>query len=129
MLNLNKIVVAGHLGKDAEVVNFEKGGCVIKFSVASSEKYTKKDGSVVENTTWFNVELFRKTNTVAQYLTKGTPVYVEGKIKNETYDKQDGTKGYSTKVLASNIQLLGSKKGETTETSVTSEENPDEVPF
>ena len=129
MLNLNKIVIGGHLGKDAEVTNFEKGGCVVKFSVASSEKYTKKDGSVIENTTWFNVELFRKTNTVAQYLTKGTPVYVEGKIKNETYDKADGTKGYSTKVLASNIQLLGSKKGETTDTSVTSEENPDEVPF
>ncbi len=128
MLNLNKIVVAGHLGKDAETVNFEKGGCVIKFSVASSEKYTKKDGTAVENTTWFNVELFRKTDTVAQYLVKGTPVYVEGKIKNETYDKADGTKGYSTKVLASNIQLLGSKKGETTET-VTSEENSDDIPF
>jgi single-strand DNA-binding protein len=126
MLNLNKIVVAGHLGKDAETLNFKNGGCVIKFSVATTEKYTKKDGTPIENTTWFNVEIFRKSESkLAEYLKKGNPVYVEGKIKNETYDKEDGTKGYSTKVVASNIQLLGAKKDDAeTEISGDTEEAP-----
>ena len=132
MISINKITVGGYLGKDAETVNFKNGGHVIKFPVAVTEKFTKKDGTPVENTTWFNVEIFRKAESkLAQYLTKGTPVYVEGKIKNETYDKEDGTKGYSTKVVASNLQLLGAKKdSEPTAESYTSEVgDSEEIPF
>ena len=126
MISINKIVVGGYLGKDAETVNFSNGGCVIKFTVAVTEKFTKKDGTPVENTTWFNVEIFRKAESkLPDYLKKGTPVYVEGRVKNETYDKEDGTKGYSTKVVASNIQLLGAKKDDAeTEISGDTEESP-----
>ena len=128
MISINKIVVGGYIGKDAETVNFKNGGQVIKFTVATTERFTKKDGTPVENTTWFNVEIFRKAESkLAQYLTKGTPVYVEGRIKNETYDKADGSKGYSTKVVASNLQLLGAKKD--SEKEILGDENSEEVPF
>ena len=128
MISINKVTIGGYLGKDAETVNFKNGGQVIKFTVATTERFTKKDGSPVENTTWFNVEIFRKAESkLREYLKKGTPVYVEGKIKNETYDKEDGTKGYSTKVVALNIQLLGAKKD--SETEISGDTDTEDAPF
>ena len=128
MISINKITVGGYIGKDAETVNFKNGGQVIKFTVATTERFTKKDGTPVENTTWFNVEVFKKAESkLAQYLLKGTPVYVEGRIKNETYDKEDGTKGYSTKVVAYSIQLLGAKKD--SETEISGDTDTEDAPF
>jgi single-strand DNA-binding protein len=115
----------GYLGKDAETTVFENGGAVVKFSVGATEKFTKKDGTVVENTTWFNVELFRKSGKIAEYLKKRTPVLIEGSLKNESYEK-DGVTKYITKVKASNVVLLGGKDAPS---QVSSEGSDEDTPF
>ena len=126
-MNINKIMIGGNLGKDAETLRFKSGGAVIKFSVATTEIFTDKTGEKQERTTWHNVELFRKTESkLGEYLKKGTPVFVEGSIRNESYDKPDGTKGYATKIIASNVQLLGGKKQDG---GGSIGENSEDIPF
>lgn len=125
MISLNRVTVMGYLGKDAETTVFENGGAVVKFSVGATEKFTKKDGTVVENTTWFNVELFRKSGKIAEYLKKRTPVLIEGSLKNESYEK-DGVTKYITKVKASNVVLLGGKDAPS---QVSSEGSDEDTPF
>lgn len=102
-MSFNKITVVGNLGSDAKVSpNGEK--FVINFSAATTEKV--KDESI---TTWFNVAYFVNKDTLAQYLTKGTLVYVEGRLRQEEYADKDGNKRTTLKVVASDLQLLGGK--------------------
>ncbi|MHB8281253.1 MAG: single-stranded DNA-binding protein [bacterium] len=110
MSGLNKVLLIGHLGKDPELTYTQDGLGILKFSLATSENYTDKSGEKVENTTWHNVVLFGKmAETLANYLAKGKQTYVEGKIRNSSYDDKDGIKRYKTEIIASNIVLLGKK--------------------
>jgi len=102
--NYSNATIVGHLGRDAEVKAVGERS-VIKFSVAVTRKV--KDA---EATTWWNVAYWSKSDKIASYLTKGTPVLVSGEPYMRDYDKKDGTKGQSLDLDAKEVRLLGGKQ-------------------
>ena len=111
--SVNKVILLGHLGKDAET-RFTTGGAArTTFSVATNRRWKdQQTGEWKEETDWHNVVLWRQEN-VANYLTKGKQVYVEGRLQTRSYEDKDGKKVYSTEVVADDVLLLGSRGGET----------------
>ncbi|MHB1680624.1 MAG: single-stranded DNA-binding protein [bacterium] len=110
MASLNKVQLIGNLGKDPELSYTQDGLGILKFTLATGEVYSDKNGEKTEKTTWHNVVLFGKlAETLANYLSKGKQVYVEGKIRNNTYDGKDGIKRYFTDIVANSIIMLGNK--------------------
>jgi single-strand DNA-binding protein len=109
--SVNKAILIGHLGRDAETKFTPGGTAVTKFSVATSRQ-TKdpQSGEWKEETDWTNIVVWKAEN-LANYLTKGARVYVEGRIHSRSYDDKDGKKVYATEVVAfaSDIILLGGK--------------------
>jgi single-strand DNA-binding protein len=106
MPNLNRAMLIGHMGKDAELSYTASGSPVMKFSLAVSENRKKGDEWVSE-TEWFNiVQWGDAAERASEYLRKGNAVYVEGKLKTRTWDKNDGTKGYMTEVIADKVFSL-----------------------
>ena len=103
-----KLLAIGHLGKDC-ITNTVNGKNVINFSVAHSEKYKDVQGNMVEKTTWVECAYWTDRTAIAQYLRKGTQVYVEGTPEVRTYPKNDGTTGASLSIRVFNIQLLGGR--------------------
>ena len=133
MPNLNKIMLMGHMGKDAELQYLASGSPIMKFSLAVSENRKKGDKWESE-TEWFNVTQFGdQAERASEYLRKGNAVYVEGKLKTRTWDKNDGTKGYMTEVIADKVFSLEKreKDGQTyTRKSTPAEETEvDDLPF
>ena len=130
MSSFNKAVVLGYLGKDSELKQTHSGNSVASFSLATSETFKDKTGEKTEKTTWHNIVLWGKSaDVLSQYLKKGTRVLVEGKISNRSYDKQDGSKGYISEIIANNIVLLGSSKAELAGENYTAEVPDEEIPF
>ena len=114
MASVNKVIVMGNIGKDPEQRSFADGSPVTNISVACTEKYKDKQGEQKEVTEWVNVVFFGKLADIAgDYLRKGSSVYIEGKLKTEKYtDKSTGVEKFSTKVIASSMQMLGGKPSE-----------------
>jgi single-strand DNA-binding protein len=112
MGSLNKVLLIGNLGKDPELRYTPDGLAILKFSIATSEYFNDKSGSKQERTTWHNIIVFGKLGqTLANYLSKGKQVFVEGRINNRSYDDKDGNKKYITEIVATNIVMLGAKGG------------------
>ena len=111
MAGLNKVILVGNLGKDPEIVNFNNGGKVAKFTLATSESYKDKEGNRVDKTEWHNISVFGKTvDFVEQYIKKGNTVLVEGKLKTSSWeDKKSGEKKYMTEVSTNIVTSIGSK--------------------
>jgi single-strand DNA-binding protein len=108
MASLNKALIIGNVGKDPEVVTFQDGSELAKFTLAATEKYTGRDGQQKSETEWFNIVAGGKLAAVVkQFVHKGSQVYVEGKFRTRTYQKKDGATGYSTEVQCMTLQLLG----------------------
>jgi len=108
MASLNKVMIIGNLGKDPETRTLQSGMTVTNITVATNESYTDRNGNKVEQTEWHNIELWDNLSKIAsQYLRKGSPVFVEGKIKTDSWE-DNGVKKYSTKIRALSLQLLGS---------------------
>lgn len=130
MPNLNRALLIGHLGRDAEVRYTNNGAAVCNFSLATTDKWTK-DGQKHERTEWHNVVLFGKqAESLAQYLTKGKAVYVEGSIQTDEYTDKDGNKRKTTKIKADRVQLMGG--GEKRDTPAADHSAPvtdDDCPF
>ncbi len=104
--SVNKVILVGHLGKDAETKFTPGGSAVTKFSVATSRRWKdKQSGEWKEETDWSNVVLWQAEN-LANYLTKGKQVYVEGRLHTRSYEDKDGKKVYSTEVVADDVILL-----------------------
>jgi len=102
---VNKVIIVGRAGKDAEVKKFENNE-VCNISLAVTEKYKDKAGENHESTEWFNVEVWGKMASICgQYVKKGSLIYVDGKLKTVTYDK-DGEKRSIVKVVSSEIKFL-----------------------
>lgn len=133
MASLNKVMLIGNLGKDPELRYTPDGLAILKFSIATSEYFNDKSGNKTEKTTWHNIVLFGKiAQNLANYLNKGKQVFVEGRINNRSYDKQDGSKGYITDIIAYNVVLLGAKnKNDEPEASYDNEPaiDGDDIPF
>ena len=109
MRGVNKVIIVGNTGNDPEVSQFQNGGSVATIAVATSEKYqNKQTGEWVENTEWHRVKAFGKlAEIIAQYVRKGTPVYIEGKLKTDKYTDKNGIERYATNIIADQMQMLG----------------------
>lgn len=103
-----KMQVIGNLGKDC-VVNTVNGKNVINFTVAHTEKYKDSQGNLQEKTTWVDCAYWTDRTTVAQYLTKGKQVYVEGQPEARSFQRNDGTPGASLSLRVREVQLLGGR--------------------
>ena len=108
--SVNKAIVLGHLGKDAETRFTQSGVAVTKFSLATSRRWKEQSGEIKEETDWHNVVVWRQEN-LANYLTKGKQVYVEGRLQTRSYEDQDGVKRYVTEIVADDVLLLGGQNG------------------
>ena len=109
--SVNKVILVGNLGRDAETKFTPGGVSVTSFSVATSRRWKdQQSGEWKEETDWSNVTLWRAEN-LAQYLTKGKQVYVEGRLQTRSYEDKDGKKVYRTDVVAEDVILLGGAGG------------------
>ena len=107
--SVNKVILIGHLGRDAETAFTASQIAVTKFSVATNRRWKDQaTGDWKEETDWTRVVLWRGEN-VAPYLTKGTQVYVEGRLQTRSYDDKDGKKVWATEVVADEVILLGGR--------------------
>ena len=111
-MSVNKVILIGNLGKDPEVRFTAGGKAVARFSVATSEVWNDAEGSRQERTEWHNIVVWGKqAESCGQYLQKGRQVYIEGSIRNRSYDDKDGNKKYITEVNAQRVQFLGGGGG------------------
>jgi single-strand DNA-binding protein len=107
--SVNKVILVGHLGRDAETAYTASQIPVTKFSVATSRRWKdQQSGEWKEETNWSDVVLWRNEN-VAPYLTKGKQVYVEGRLQTRSYDDKEGKKVWRTEVVADDVILLGGR--------------------
>jgi single-strand DNA-binding protein len=107
--SVNKVILVGHLGRDAETKFTPSGAAATRFSVATSRRWKdQQTNDWKEETNWTNVVLWRQEN-LANYLTKGKQIYVEGRIQTRSYDDKDGKKVYATEVVADEVILLGGR--------------------
>ena len=110
MAGVNKVILVGNLGADPEMRHLESGSKVATINVATSESYTNKSGERVEQTEWHRVELWdRLAELGEQYLSKGRTVYIEGKIRTNTYQDKDGITRYDKRIRATNMTFLGGR--------------------
>lgn len=112
MPSVNKVILVGVLGRDPEVKYTSGGGAITNISLATTDKWKDKTtGEQKEATEWHRVVLFNRLAEVAsQYLKKGRPVYIEGKLRTRKWTDKDGNEKYTTEVLADQMQLLGSRE-------------------
>ena len=112
MGSVNKVILVGNLGRDAELRYTPGGAAVAKFSLATTEKWNDKSGGQQERTEWHNIDLWGKqAETLAEYLRKGKQVYIEGRLQTDEYTDKEGIKRKSTKVRCDRVVLLGSAGG------------------
>ncbi|MCX6633858.1 MAG: single-stranded DNA-binding protein [Acidobacteria bacterium] len=110
--SVNKVILLGRLGKDAETKFTTGGVAVTKFPLATSRRWKdQQTGEWKEETDWHNIVVWRQEN-VANYLTKGKQIYIEGRLQTRSYEDKEGQKKYFTEVVADDVILLGSRGDE-----------------
>lgn len=106
----NRVQLIGNLGNDPEVKTLESGKKIARFSLATNETYTNKNGEKVTQTEWHNVIAWGNTvNVIEKYVAKGKEVAVDGKLTSRTYETQQGEKRYVTEIVVNELLLLGDK--------------------
>src|SRR4051794_31541186 len=109
-MSFNKIILIGNLGRDPELRYTPQGAAVCSFSMATNEKRRDKSGELQDITTWFKITLWRnQAENAAKYLTKGSPVYIEGRLRIEEWTDRDGNNRYTLDVQATDMQFIGSR--------------------
>jgi single-strand DNA-binding protein len=117
MSGINKVIIVGRLGKDPEVRQIGEGNSVCKLVVATSENWMDKNGTKQERTEWHNIVVWGKLADICgKYLNKGRQVYVEGRLQTRSWEDQQGQKRYTTEIVASTVEFLG--------TNATSDRSP-----
>jgi single-strand DNA-binding protein len=113
MRGVNKVIIVGNIGRDPETRYSAGGAAITNISVATSEKWKdKQTGEDKDRVEWHNIVFFGRLAEVAgEYLRKGAQVYIEGSLRTEKYEK-DGVERYSTKIVASEMQMLGGKRAD-----------------
>ncbi|TXI45010.1 single-stranded DNA-binding protein [Methylophilus sp.] len=107
MASVNKVILMGNLGRDPEVRYMPNGEAVANFSIATTENWKDKSGARQEKTEWHNIVMYRRLAEIAgEYLKKGRPVYIEGRLQTRKWEK-DGVTRYSTEIVADQMQMLG----------------------
>lgn len=109
--SVNKVILLGNLGKDPEVRYTPSGQAVARFSLATSDRWKDKNsGEWQDRTEWHTIVCWAKlAETVGQYLTKGSSVYIEGRLQTRSWDDKEGKKHYSTEVVASELVMIGGR--------------------
>jgi single-strand DNA-binding protein len=108
-MSFNKIILVGNLGRDPELRYTPQGDAVCSFSVATNEKKKDKSGEMQNIATWFRVTLWRNlAENASKYLTKGSPVYIEGRLRVEDWTDRDGNNRQSLEVTATDMHFIGS---------------------
>ena len=112
---INKVILVGTLGNDPETKYMPSGGAVVKISIATNETWTDKNtGQKQERTEWHRIVAFnRLAEIMGQYLRKGSQVYIEGKLRTNKWQDQSGQDRYTTEIVASEMQMLGSRSSGT----------------
>ena len=111
MASVNKAILVGNLGRDPEVRYMPNGEAVCNFSIATTENWKDKNGQKQEKTEWHNIVMYRRLAEIAgEYLKKGRPVYIEGRLQTRKWEK-DGVTRYTTEIIADQMQMLGSREG------------------
>lgn len=132
-----KIIVIGNLGRDPELRYMADGKAVTNFSIATSNTYTKQDGTRVEETTWFRISAWGKlAETCNQYLSKGRKVLVEGRLIADketggprTHTKQDGSVSASFEIKADTVKFLSGKNDDVGQAGQVLAQEDSEIPF
>ena len=102
---VNKVILLGYVGKDPEVRHMDNNLIVARFSLATTERWSK-DGNKSEHTEWHNIVMWRGLAEVAEkYVRKGSFIYIEGRLRSRSYDDKDGVKRYVTEILADTMNL------------------------
>jgi len=111
MAGLNKVMLIGNAGKDAELRYMASGTPQCKFSLAvNNRRRNQQTNEWEDNTEWFNILIWGdQAERVSQYITKGKQLYIEGRLQTRSWDGDDGQKHYMTEVVANTVQLLGSR--------------------
>ena len=113
MAGVNKVILVGHLGKDPEVRYTPSGQPVANFNIATSESWNDKAGQRQERTEWHRIVVWGKqAELCGEYLAKGRLVYIEGKLQTREWNDRDGNKRYTTEIICSQVNFLGSRGGE-----------------
>ena len=111
--DLNKVQLTGHLGADPEMRYTAQGSAVTTFRVASNRVWKDRDGNPHEDTEWFRIVAWDRLGEICnQYLTKGTRVYVEGRLQTRKWTDQEGQERYMTEVVAQDMIILSSRNSE-----------------
>lgn len=111
---INKVILIGNVGKDPELKEFGDNKSVVNITVATSENWKDKDGNPQDRTEWHRVVAYNRgnyklANIINEYVTKGSKIYIEGSLQTRKWEDNDGNDRYSTEVIASDMQMLGSK--------------------
>src|SRR5574344_1834157 len=104
-MSLNKVMLIGNVGRDPEVRHLESGVVTASFTLATTERYKDRNGEQKEQTEWHNIVCWRSLAEIAEkYVRKGSSLYVEGKIRNRSYNDKEGNTKYITEILADSFQ-------------------------
>ncbi len=113
MASVNKVILIGNLGRDPEVRTFPDGGSVCNVTIATTRKWKPRDSNEMqEETEWHRIVFRERLAEIAgEYLRKGRPIYVEGRLKTRKWTDKDGKDQYTTEIVAEQMQMLGSREG------------------
>lgn len=112
MSGVNKVILVGNLGRDPEVRYTKAGQAVASFSLATSEKWTGKDGNKEEKTEWHKITAWGKLGEICgEYLSKGKQVYIEGRLETREWEDKDSVKHQTTEIVVNNMTMLGQAGG------------------
>jgi single-strand DNA-binding protein len=107
---INKAILIGRLGGDPEVRYTQSGTAVANFTMATSERWKDKEGNQQEQTEWHRIVAFARLGEICgEYLSKGSLIYIEGRIQTRSWEDKDGNKRYTTEIVAREMKMLGSK--------------------
>jgi single-strand DNA-binding protein len=110
MAGLNKVILIGNVGGDPEIRTLPSGSKVANFSLATTESYTDRAGQKQSQTEWHRIEIWEGlANVVEQYVKKGDPLYIEGKIRTEKWTDQNGVEKTGVRIRANSMQMLGGR--------------------
>lgn len=112
MASVNKVILVGNLGRDPEVRYMPNGEAVANFSIATTDNWKDKSGQRQERTEWHNIVMYRRLAEIAgEYLKKGRPVYIEGRLQTRKWQTKEGQDRYTTEIIADQMQMLGGRDG------------------
>lgn len=112
MASVNKCIFIGNLGRDPEIRYMPSGDAMANFSIACTDSFKGKDGSRQERTEWVRIVMFGKQAEIAgEYLKKGSPVYIEGRLQTRKWQNKEGQDQYTTEIVADRMQMLGGRSG------------------